>query len=101
MGKASNLDRALQIFQEFGPNRLIPVQTRWRDAFPGATTEQFAEWEIVFGELEHFAYELGARVLNGDIASKTAAASIAQRFPQLSQESVDHTLSQAMYFASK
>ena len=33
----SDIERALTIFQEFGPNRIIPVRKRWRDAFPGAT----------------------------------------------------------------
>jgi hypothetical protein len=101
MGERSDIDRALKIFQEFGPNRAIPVQKRWRDAFPNVTIEQLAEWETLFRELEHFAYGLGEQVLNGDIGSREAAVLISNHFPQLSEEHVNHTLSQAVYFASK
>jgi hypothetical protein len=101
MSEQSDIDRALQIFQEFGPDRAIPVQTRWRVAFPDVATEQLLEWEFLFRELEQFAYGLGEQVLNGDIGSREAAAMISKRYPQLSWQHVNHTLSQAVYFASK
>jgi hypothetical protein len=101
MGEESDINRALQIFQEFGPNRAIPVQKRWRDAFPNVTPEQLREWEILFRELEHFAYGLGEQVLHGDTGSVEAATIISKRFPLLSWDRVNHTLSQAIYFASK
>lgn len=101
MGEENDIDRALQIFQQFGPDRAIPIQKRWRDAFPNVPTEQLLEWETIFRELEHFAYGLGEQVLNGDIGSREASAMISKRFPQLSWEHVDHTLSQAVYYASK
>ena len=101
MTNKSDIEHALAIFQEFGPNRAIPVRERWRNAFPKATDDEFAEWETLFREMEQFAYGLGERVMNRDIGSSEAAAMISKRYPVLNSERVNHFLSQACYFAMK
>jgi hypothetical protein len=101
MAKDSDLNRALQIFQEFGPNRAIPLQKRWKNAFPNETAEQLQMWERLFRELEEFAYGVAEQVLSGETGDSEAAAMISRRFPLMSRERVLRTLSQALYFASK
>ena len=97
----SDIERALTIFQEFGPNRAIPVRKRWRDAFPGATEAEFEEWDTQFREMEDFAYGLGEQAMNGDIGSSEAAAVIAKRYPLFGSERIDRILSQPGYFSRK
>ena len=99
MTEESDIERALAIFQEFGPNRAIPVRKRWRGAFPDATDDEFEEWEAQFREMEHFAYGLGEQIMNGDIGSSEAAAIISKRYPQLGSERINHIISQACYFS--
>jgi hypothetical protein len=98
---AGDIDEALRIFQEFGPNRAVPIQQRWRDAFSNVTPEQMQEWESLFRELERFAYKLGEQVRDGEIGSEEAGAIISKRFPQLDSNHINHTVSQAVYFASR
>jgi len=97
----TRLFQALEIFQEFGPNRAVPARTRWQAAFADATADDFARWEALFRELEHFAFGVAEQVLDGRLGEADAAARIAARFPMLRRESVGRTLSQALYFASK
>jgi hypothetical protein len=101
MTDESDIERALAIFQEFGPNRTIPIWKRWRNAFPDATDDEFEKWETQFREMEHFAYELGDQVMNGHLGSSEAAAIISKRYPLLGSESINHILSQACYFSRK
>ena len=97
----SDIEGALAIFQEFGPNRAIPVRTRWRDAFPGVGEAEFEEWEAQFNEMEDFAYGLGEQVMNGDIGDSEAAAIISKRYPSFGSERINKILSQACYFSRK
>ena len=54
-----------------------------------------------FREMEHFAFELGERVMNGDIGSSEAAAMISKRYPSFGSERINHILSQACYYSLK
>ncbi len=54
-----------------------------------------------FREIEHFAFELGERVMNGSIGSSEAAALISKRYPLFGPERIDRIVSQACYFAMK
>jgi len=92
-------NHALEIFQEFGPRRRIPVQERWREAFPEAAARDFVEWERAFREIEAFAYDLAVQVRDQGLGESAAVRRIAEQFPRMSRERVMKTFSQARYFA--
>jgi len=94
-------NHALEIFQEFGPRRRIPVQERWREAFPEAAARDLVEWERAFREIEAFAYDLAVQIRDQGLSEDAAQRRIAEQFPRLSRERVVRTLSQAHYFAMK
>jgi hypothetical protein len=97
----AGLNRALEIFQEFGPRRAIPVEGRWAEAFPKSGAEDHKEWKRLFEEIESFAYDLAEQVRDHRLDRDEAKRQIAERFPRLSSDRVGHTYSQAMYFSSK
>jgi len=92
---------ALEMFQEFGPRRRIPVQERWAEAFPDATAEDFGAWQVACREIEDYAYGVAEQVRDERLDEHTAVRQISERFPRLSRERVEHTFSQAMYFSIK
>ena len=97
----AEFNKALEIFQEFGPRRCVPVRERWTEAFPNATREDFAEWEALCREIEHFAYGLAEQVLDSRLEQGCAIRQIGEKFPRSSRDRVAHTYSQPMYLAMK
>jgi len=94
-------NKALSIFQEFGPRRGLPVRQRWQEAFPKVTPHVMYEWESQFTELERFALDLATKVWNQALDANIAIQLIAERFPMLNKDRLGATYSQAMYFAIK
>ena len=92
-------NNALEIFQEFGPRRRIPVQERWAEVFRDATIEDFQRWRSVCREIESFALGVAVQVRDSLLDKDTAIRQIGERFPRLSRDRVGHTYSQAMYFS--
>jgi hypothetical protein len=92
-------NKALEIFQEFGPRRRIPVQKRWAEVFSTATVEDFEEWQLVFRDIEAFALKAALQVRDRLLDGDSAIRQIAERFPRLSRDRVSHTYSQAVYFS--
>jgi hypothetical protein len=43
----------------------IPIEERWREGFPDASTELFSAWATRCREIEHVAWSLADRVLKG------------------------------------
>jgi hypothetical protein len=94
-------NKALEIFQEFGPRMRIPVHQRWQEAFPDVAPNDMPEWETIFGEIEEFAYGVAEQVRDNGLDEGIAVHRIAERFPRLSDDRVKHTYNQARYFAMK
>jgi len=92
-------NNALEIFQEFGPRRRIPVHERWSEVFRTATVEDFQEWESACREIEAFALGVALQVRDRVLEKDTAIRQLSERFPRLSRDRVGHTYSQAMYFS--
>jgi ribosomal 50S subunit-associated protein YjgA (DUF615 family) len=92
-------NKALEIFQEFGPRRRIPVQKRWSEVFRTATIEDFEEWQLVFRDIEAFALKAALQVRDRLLDGDSAIRQISERFPRLSRDRVSHTYSQAVYFS--
>ena len=92
-------NKALEIFQEFGPNRRIPVQQRWAEVFRAATSEDFQEWQSAFRDIEAFALRVALQVRDNLLDEDSAIRQVSEQFPRLSRDRVGHTYSQAMYFS--
>lgn len=95
------LNQALEIFQEFGPRRRLPVHERWAEIFRDAKAADFREWDAACREIEEFAYGVAEQVRDHRLDKDTAMQRISERFPRLSRDRVGHTYSQAMYFSLK
>ena len=97
----AELNRALAEWQEFGPRRRIPVEQRWPELFPQASPDDFAEARLRCQEIESFAVDLAGQVLKNRLSAHEAFRTLCRQYPHLTEESLDRTWSQAMYFASK
>jgi hypothetical protein len=93
------LNRALEIYLEWGPRARIPVADRWLQAFPDAMVGEFTEWKSAFREMEQFAYDLAAEYLAGRLEEAVARARMAERYPQVSDENQDRLLNLALFYA--
>lgn len=95
------LDQALEIFQDFGPRRAIPLHGRWAKVFPEATEADMKEWQVYCREIENFAFLLAEQVYDKRIDQSAVKVKVSERFPQLTPARVGQTVSQAMYFAMR
>jgi len=92
-------NKALDIFQEFGPRWCIPVHERWAEIFRAATSEDFQTWPFARRDIEAFALSSALQVRYNLLDKDSAICQIAGQFPRLSRERVGHTYSRAMYFS--
>jgi hypothetical protein len=88
-------------FQEFGPQRSVPIEERWRRRFPGASDEEVQAWAARCREVERCAWSIADRVLAGELSEAKGRKELARAFPDLDKDRVGRTFVQAMYFASK
>lgn len=100
MGEVA-FDLVLEMFQGFGPQRLIPIEVRWREAFPEATDAEMAEWKARCRHIEAEAYAIAERFLAGEMTETAARELFRARFPDLTRDRAQRTMGQAFYFASK
>jgi len=96
-----NFNKAFAEFQLFGPRRRVPIEQRWREILPSVDPLEFAALEAKCKEIEAFALGLAEQVRDKTMSDKAAQTQLAQQFPILNQERLDHTWSQAMYFSFK
>lgn len=94
-------NRALAVFQAFGPDRAVPVEERWTRELPSISPSQHAGLRARCEEIEAVAAELAGRVLDGDLGQDSGRDELARRFPVLNPDRLSHTWSQALYFAAK
>jgi hypothetical protein len=94
-------NKVLEIFQEFGPRRRIPIQQCWSEIFPSATVEDFQAWQARCREIEAFALRIALQVRGNRLDKDSAIRQIFEQFPGLSRDRIGHTYSQAMYFSLK
>jgi hypothetical protein len=92
-------NKALEIFQEFGPRRRIPVHERWAEVFRTATVEDFQEWQSACRDIEAFALRVALQVRDNLLDKDSAIRQISEQFPRLSRDRVGHAYSQAIYFS--
>jgi hypothetical protein len=97
----ASFNRALSIFQDFGPERAIPVEQRWAREFPEIPGSAHAELKKRCEAIEKAAHELAMQVLYRMLTEEAARAELARRFPTLDADRLSRTWGQALVFASK
>jgi hypothetical protein len=93
-------NKALEIFQQFGPRHLVPIHQRWLEEFPHAGRDDMHGWEKLFRGVEEFAYDVAEQVRDNPLDEHTAVSQISERFPRLSCDRAA-TYNQARYFSMK
>ncbi len=94
-------EKAFAEFQQFGPSRRIPIEERWREILPSVDPSEFAALQAQCTEIEASALALAELVRDKKVADGIARKQLAEKYPFLQQGRLDHTWSQAMYFALK
>jgi hypothetical protein len=92
-------NKAFAEFQLFGPRRRIPIEERWHEVLPSIDPLEFASLKENFKEIEGFALRLAEQVRHKIISDEVAQKELAQKYPILNSERLDHTWNQAMYFS--
>lgn len=98
---AKQFNKAFAEFQIFGPRRRIPVRTRWQEMFPDLDSREIGSMEAQCKEIEAFALGLAEKAKDNGTSIETSRKQLAQKYPVLDKERLDHTWSQAMYFSAK
>ena len=96
-----DFNEVLAVFQEFGPERSVPIEDRWRRRFPTVSAKDIQAWDARCREVERQAWSIAERVLAGEMSEPKGRKELARRFPELDGDRVRRTFVQAMYFASK
>lgn len=94
-------DKAFAEFQQFGPRRRIPIEERWREILPEVAPTELSGLKAECKEIEAFALSLAEQVRDKKTSDSAAKQQLAQKYPFLKQERLDHTWSQAMYYSFK
>lgn len=97
----ADFDRAFGEWQEFGPQRMVPIEERWRKLLPHAASADFAAAQARCKEIEDAAWKLAEQALAGAISEREGQRRLARQYPYLTKSRVSRTWTQAMYFASK
>jgi len=95
------LEKALAEFQAFGPPRRVPVEERWRSVLPEVDPGEFGNLKEACAAVEAFALELAERASDGRITDAHARQQLQEKYPLLTEERLNRTWSQAMYFSRK
>lgn len=95
------LNEALQICMEFGPERSIPPAARIAARFPSLTAKEVTEFVQLHKRLIQRATDLGEQVVDSRLAQDEAQTQLADSFPMITQEVVQRALSQGCWFAAK
>ena len=94
-------NRAMEIFQAFGPERGTPVEQRWTIYLPEIPASAHRSLRRWCEQIESVAEKLAEQVLDGTLDQDAGKARLGEKFPILDSDRLAHTWSQAMYFASK
>jgi hypothetical protein len=97
----ADFDRAFCEWQEFGPQRAVPIAERWRTLLPRASAAELADAEERCREIESVAWRLAEQAQAGGLTEREGQRRLAASYPYLTAERVGRTWVQAMYFAAK
>lgn len=97
----ANLLVALDVTQEFGPERRRSREVRLREKLPTLGDREVVAALAWCDRLESRAFDLATEVLAGTRTQAALSQQIGIEYPLLDAERLARTVSQAMYFASK
>jgi hypothetical protein len=97
----AQLNRALAVFQQFGPERATPVEERWSRELPDLPLAAYPALLARCEEIEAAAADLAGRVREGTLGQDAGKAELGRQFPFLDTERLAHTWSQALYFSAR
>jgi hypothetical protein len=92
---------ALDVTQEFGPERQRSREARLRAKLPTLGDREVLSALAWCDRLEARAFDLATEVLSGRRTEASLGLQLGIEFPLLDEERLARTASQAMYFASK
>jgi len=92
---------ALDVTQEFGPERRRSREVRLRERMPTLSDREVVAALAWCDRLESRAFDLAAEVLAGGRTEEGLSQQIGIEYPLLDAERLARTVSQAIYFASK
>jgi len=96
-----DFNKVMKTYLEWGPQRRIPIETRWREQFPEATDAEINFWTARCKEIESYAYERAQEVLDGKRDQREASEMIGKQFPELNADARGSVFSWGLYMASK
>jgi hypothetical protein len=96
----AQLNRALAVFQQFGPERSTPVEERWSRELPELPLAAYPDLLARCEEIEAAAAALAGQVREGTLGQDAGKVELSRQFPFLDPERLAHTWSQALYFAA-
>lgn len=97
----SELQAAVQEYQEWGEKLRIPRETRIAALLPHRSETEVAGVISLCKRVEDAAWEIATAVRDGGMSQDEALARLRERFPFMSQVNLSRTFSQAMYYTMK
>jgi len=97
----AQLNRALAVFQQFGPERATPVEERWSRELPELPLAEHPALLARCEEIEAAAATLAGQVREGTLGQDAGKAELGRQFPFLDPERLAQTWSQALYYAAR
>ena len=94
-------NKALRVFQEFGPLRRLPRAQRLSEEFPSLSGREICDLIERFKKIEEAVYAFAEEARDGQISDAAGKAKLKAECPMLSDELVSTTFGQAMYFVHK
>ena len=95
------LNEALQICMEFGPERGIPAEQRVSRRFAALTSQEVAEIVALHDRVINRATTLGGQVIEGKLGFNQAVTALESEFPALDAEVLGRAVNQGCWFAAK
>ncbi len=92
-------NQAFSIFAQWGPQRRIPVRTRWQEAFPQVTDAEMDEWTAEFRQIDEFAFSVAQQVRDRTLNQEEAIGQMNERYPRLDRELAKRSYTQAYFHA--
>ena len=99
--KSKLFNQAFEVFQEFGPNRLIPRDQRLEEKFPDLSDDEINDMIQLYYEIENYAFDLAFKVNFEEFNYDDAKHQLAEKYPILDETRVSGTFYQALIFSCK
>ncbi len=93
------LNTALGLKLEWGPNATRPLDQRIREAYPELPNSQIKQLAALANEIAGYGFDLWEQAYNKKISANEARAQLKARYPGIDADNSSHLETQGMYFA--